>query len=269
MPEIKSNGITLAYNSYGEGEPVLLVAGTGQAANTWDLFQVPALVAVGYRVVTFDNRGMPPSECPPEPYTVGEMAADAAGLIEALDLAPCRVVGLSLGAFITQELALARPDLVRGAVMMGTIGRQGASGRALTESWVEFDRSGIELPRAYDALSQLSSLFSPYTLADEQFVKNYLDFALAGPAWGDPGRIGQHLADQAYDERLEDLAGISVPTMVIVFELDALTLAPLGREVAAAIPGCRLVEIPRTGHAGPLESPEQVNNALIEFFAGV
>lgn len=267
MPEVKSNGITLAYNVYGEGEPVLLVAGTGQAAMTWDLFQVPALVAAGYQVVTFDNRGMPPSECPPEPYTVGEMAADAAGLIEALGLAPCRVAGLSLGAFITQELALARPDIVRCAVMMGTIGRQGASGRALTEAWVEFDRSGIELPRAYDALSQLPSLFSPYTLADEEFVMNYLNFAMVGPAWTDPGRIGQHLADQAYDDRLGALSGITVPSMVVVFELDALTLAPLGREVAAAIPGCALVEIPRTGHAGPLESPDQVNAALIEFFA--
>ncbi len=267
MPEIESNGITLAYNSYGEGEPVLLVAGTGQAAATWDLFQVPALVEAGYQVVTFDNRGMPPSECPPEPYTVGELAADAAGLIEALGLAPCRVAGLSLGAFITQELALARPDLVRCAVMMGTIGRQGSSGRALTESWIEFDRTGIKLPRAYDALAQLPSLFSPFTLADEEFIKNYLELSLAGPVWEDPGRIGQHMADHAYDNRLDALGGIRVRSMVIVFELDALTLAPLGREVAAAIPGCKLVEIARTGHAGPIESPEPVNQALIDFFA--
>jgi pimeloyl-ACP methyl ester carboxylesterase len=266
MPEIRANGIGLSYKVEGEGEPVLLVCGTGQAMNTWDLFQVPGLVAGGYRVITFENRGMPPSECPDEPYTVGQMAADAAGLIEALELAPCRVAGLSLGALITQELALARPDLVRCAAMMGTIGRQSEGGKALTASWIEFDRSGVTLPPLYDVMSQLAWLFSPSTLADDDFVKQYLAFAAMGQAWEDPGRIGQHLADQAYDNRLEALSGITVPTMVVTFELDMLTLAPFGREVAAAIPGCTLVEIPGVGHAGPLENPDLVNATLLQFF---
>lgn len=269
MPEVVANGITLSYQVIGAGEPVLLVAGTGQPRETWDIFTAPALAEAGYQVFSYDNRGMPPSECPPEPYTVQEMAADAAGLIEALGIGPCRVAGLSLGAFITQELALARPDLVRAAVMMGTLGRQPESGRQLTASWIEFDRSGIELPRLYDAMAQLPFMFSAHRLADELFVKTYLDYALAGPVWGNPGRLGQHMADHAYDDRLEDLAGITVPAMVMVFELDMLTLAPLGREVAAAIPGCKLVEISQVGHAGPLEAPELVNPALVEFFAGV
>lgn len=269
MPEIVANGVTLSYRVAGEGEPVLLVAGTGQARETWDIFMVPALVEAGYQVVSYDNRGMPPSECPPAPYTVEEMAADAAGLIEALRIGPCRVAGLSLGAFITQELALRRPDLVRAAVMMGTLGRQPEHGRMLTASWVEFDQSGIELPRLYDAMAQLPFTFSAHRLADELFVKTYVEYALAGPVWENPGRLGQHQADHAYDNRLEDLANISVPAMVMTFELDMLTLAPLGREVAAAIPGCRLVEIPQVAHGGPFEAPELVNAALVEFFAGV
>jgi pimeloyl-ACP methyl ester carboxylesterase len=269
MPEVVANGITLAYEIAGDGDPVLLIAGTGQARETWEIFQIPALVGAGYKVFSFDNRGMPPSECPPEPYTVQEMAADAAGLIEALEIGPCRVAGLSLGAFITQELALARPDLVRCAVMMGTLGRQGEKGKALTASWIEFDRSGIELPKAYDVLSQLPILFSAHRLADDEFVKMFIELGMAGPAWKDPGRIGQHMADHAYDERLEDLAKITVPCMVMTFELDMLTLAPMGREVADVIPGCKLVEIPQVGHGGPIEAPELVNKELIEFFASL
>src|SRR5213593_3456441 len=137
MPEATIGGVKLAYDIFGEGEPVLLVCGTGQRAFTWQLFQVPALTEAGYRVVTFDNRGVPPSDSPPAPYTVKEMAEDAAGLIEHLDLAPCRVAGLSLGAMITQELALGHPDLVRCAVAMGTIGRQSTFGRHLTQAWVD------------------------------------------------------------------------------------------------------------------------------------
>src|SRR5260370_40404237 len=91
------------------------------------------------------------------------MSGDAADVIEHLGLAPCRVAGLSLGAFITQELALARPDLVRGAVMMGTMGRQDGFRRAVTRSWVELDESGIQLPRVYEAVTSNFSLLSPYT----------------------------------------------------------------------------------------------------------
>jgi pimeloyl-ACP methyl ester carboxylesterase len=269
MPKVATNGIELDYEVRGEGDPLLLVAGTGQARATWDVFQVPALVEAGYQVFSFDNRGMPPSACPPAPYSVYEMAADAAGLIEALGIGPCRVAGLSLGAFITQELALARPDLVRAAVMMGTLGEQGETGRMLTASWLEFDRSGIKLPKMYDLISQLPVLFSAHRIADEEFVNAFIKLSIDAPDWEDPGRIGQHMADHDYDDRLEALAGITVPTMVMVFELDMLTLARMGREVAAAIPGCKLVEIPQVGHAAPLEAPHLVNAALIEFFAGV
>src|SRR5688572_22810475 len=123
MPEATVNGVRLAYEVHGEGEPVLLICGTGQPAFSWTLHQVPALTAAGYQVVTFDNRGVAPSEEPEGPYTVEGMADDAAALIEHLGIGPCRVAGYSLGALIAQELALARPELVRSAVLMATMGR--------------------------------------------------------------------------------------------------------------------------------------------------
>jgi pimeloyl-ACP methyl ester carboxylesterase len=89
------------------------------------------------------------------------------------------------------------------------------------------------------------------------------------PAWQGPGRLGQHQADAAYHDRLEALAGIRVPTMVIAFELDMLTASPLCHEVSTTIPGCRFVEIQGAGHAGPFEKPDAVNGALLRFFAEV
>lgn len=266
MPVTVANGINLAYDEFGEGDPVLLIAGTGQPANTFHIFQVPALVDAGFKVVTFDNRGVHPSECPPAPYTVSEMAEDAAALIQALDLAPCRVAGMSLGAIITQELALAHPELVRSAVMMGTVGRLGPSGQLLTRAWVEFDKSGVELPPLYDAMNQLAWLFAPATLANEEFVATFVDLIMSGPAWNGDGRLGQHQAELAYGDRLQALSGITVPSMVMAFEHDAITLAPMGREVAAVIPRCELVEIAGAGHGGMVEKPDEVNAALIEFF---
>ena len=64
MPDALVHGIRLNYDRFGDGEPMLLVCGTGQRSFTWQLFQVPALIGAGHRVVTFDNRGIPPSDCP-------------------------------------------------------------------------------------------------------------------------------------------------------------------------------------------------------------
>jgi pimeloyl-ACP methyl ester carboxylesterase len=265
MPETVANGIHLAYDEFGEGDPVLLVAGTGQPANSWHIYQVPALVEAGFKVVTFDNRGVAPSDIPPPPYTISDLVEDAAGMIQALDLAPCRVVGMSLGAIITQELALAHPELVRSAVMMGTVGRLGHSGQLLTNAWVEMDRAGIVLPPLYDAMNQLAWLFAPDTLANEEFVATFVELMLSGAPWPVEGRLGQHLAEQAYGDRMEAIGGIRVPSMVMTFEFDAITLALMGREVAAIIPGCELVEIKNAGHGGMVEKPDEVNAALIEF----
>ena len=188
MPDATVNGVKLAYDVHGDaGEPVVLVCGTGQPAFSYHLFQVPALTAAGYQVVTYDNRGVPPSEATPAPYTVQLLAEDAAALIEHLGLGPCRVAGTSLGALITQELALSRPDLVRAAVMMGTFGRQDAYMRYLTRSWVELDESGIELPRLYDVVSGMPALFTPATLRNDEGVQLMVEFQVAAPAWG--GRL--------------------------------------------------------------------------------
>jgi pimeloyl-ACP methyl ester carboxylesterase len=267
VPEVDVGGITLSYETSGDGDPVLLVCGTGQRSFTWQLFQVPALTGAGYRVVTFDNRGMPPSDAPPPPYSVKQMAEDTAGLIEQLDLAPCRVAGLSLGAFITQELALAHPDLVRAAVMMATIGRQDTFGGHVIRSWIETDEADSRPSRLVEAVQDAFLLFSPRTLRDGERMQQYIEFTQQTPPWENPGRLGQHTADRDYDDRLGALAGIRVPAMVMGFENDMLTGASLAREVADAIPECEYVEIPDCGHAGPLEKPDEVNRELLAFFA--
>src|SRR5260370_38029772 len=91
MAQITVNGAELAYDVHGEGEPVLLAPATGQPAFAWSLSQVPALTAAGYQVITFDLRGIAPSEAPPGPYSVQGLAGDAAALLEHVGVAPRRV----------------------------------------------------------------------------------------------------------------------------------------------------------------------------------
>lgn len=270
MPRATVNGVLLDYRVDGDphADPVLLVCGTGQPAFSWQVAVAPRLVAAGYRVVSYDNRGVPPSACPPPPYTVADLVDDAAALVEHLDLGPCRVAGLSLGAIVTQELALARPGLVRAAAMMGTVGRSSALFRAWARANVELEQAGIVLPGRFVAVTTLMATASPAHQLDDRFVTPMVELMADAPMWHGPGAEGQYAADLAYDDRLGALAGVTVPSLVIGFEHDLMTPPSRGREVAEAIPGGRYVEIPGCGHLGPFEAPDAVLDHLLEFFAG-
>ncbi len=158
---------------------------------------------------------------------------------------------------------------MRAALMMSTMGRQDVFRTALTTSWVQQDESGISLPRLCDVVGAAFAVFSPTTLDNDEAMSLYIEGVLGSPAWEGPGRLGQHIADRDYQDRLEALAGITVPCMVIGFELDMGISTKLCREVAGTIPGCRYVEIKGAGHAGPHEKGDEVNKAMLEFFASV
>src|SRR5688572_10208369 len=109
MAEVVVGGIKVVYEVSGEGPPIVLVCGTGQQAEMLHSFgAVGGLLEAGYQVITFDNRGIPPSDVPPPPYTVEEMAEDTIGLLEHLDRGPYVLHGTSLGGLIVQTVALKR-----------------------------------------------------------------------------------------------------------------------------------------------------------------
>ncbi|WP_284466955.1 alpha/beta fold hydrolase [Actinomadura madurae] len=265
MPFVKSNGIRLSYRRSGHGEPVLLIMGSSAAGHVWSMHQTPALNRAGYETITFDNRGVAPSDAPEGDYTLAEMVADTAGLIEALDLGPCHLAGASLGAMIAQELALGRPDLVRSAVLIAPRARSDAFRRAQSAADRELHASGVRLPPGYRATRAVLEMLSTRTLNDEAAVATWLEvFEVSG---SDTAH-GQLAAVETQGDRRAALRGVTVPCRVIAFS-DDLTCPPhLAAEVAHAIPGCDLVEIPDAGHIGYLERPDAVNAAIIEFLGG-
>lgn len=263
MSVVSVNGILLAYERNGGGEPVFMIMGTGASGNVWRTYQVPALNGAGYQTITFDNRGVPPSDAPPGDYSLGELVADAAGLIEALDAGPCRVVGTSMGAIIATELAVIRPDLVRSCVLMATRARADATRRALSVADKALADSGVHLPPGYDGPTSVVQMFSPTTLNDDAKISPWLElFEMSA------GRrtvaAGQAAVDLNSDRR-RALRTVRAPCRVIAFSDDLICPPHLGAEVAEAIPDCDLVEISDCGHLGYLERPREVNQAIIEF----
>jgi len=263
MPHVFTNNIRLAYERWGRGERVLFIMGSMAAGRVWTLYQTPALVQAGYQAITFDNRGIPPSDVPPGKYSLDDMAADTKGLIEALDAAPCRVVGVSLGALIAQELAIRWPHLLRCAVLIATKARSDAARRAMTRADRALLESGIDLPPEYEAAMAVFQMLSPETINDDAAVSLWLETYGLSPGSKNTAR-GQAWIDTAKDRR-EALRGVPVPCRVIAFSDDFVTPPHLAAEVAEAIPDCDFVEIGKCGHSGYLERPDEVNSAIIEF----
>ncbi|MEY9850029.1 alpha/beta fold hydrolase [Streptacidiphilus sp. MAP5-3] len=264
MPQVSTNGIRLSYQRSGKGEPVLFIMGSGAAGHVWTVHQTPAVIGAGYEAVVFDNRGIGGSDAPAGKYSLADMVADTRGLIEALELGPCRIVGYSMGAMIAQELAIEAPQLVRSAILMATTARADAMRRAMQESEQLMRESGIRLPPRYEAVRTVLEMLSPASLNDDATICSWLEILeLTGS--GSNTADGQAWVSLSGDRR-EALRAVTAPCRAIAFADDLICPPHLVSEVADAIPCCDFVEIPDAGHLGHLERPETVNAAITEFF---
>jgi pimeloyl-ACP methyl ester carboxylesterase len=260
--------VNLAYDDRGSGEPVLFIAGRGGAGRTWHLHQVPAFQRAGYRVITFDNRGIGATE-KAQGFTTEQVVFDTAKLIEKIDAGPVRIVSVSMGSFIAQELMLARPDLVSAAALMATRGREDHTREFYRDAEFELAETGIELPPKFAAKLRLLESFSPKTLDDEKAVRDWIDMFTMWPVKPTPGFRSQ-LRIAPEGNRLPAYQNVSAPVLVIGFADDLVLPPHLSKEVADAMPNGRYLQIPDAGHLGFLERPDVVNAAVLEFFgAGV
>lgn len=254
----------LSYRVYGAGIPVLFLPPAGTRSDIWLAYQVPAVVAAGYQAILADNRGTPPSPVPPGPYRLADFAADTADLISRLGLGPCTVVGASLGAMVAQELAVRHPEFVHAVALLGTRRHADAFRQMLARAAVERMLATAPVSHA-DVVAQLTQMFGPGTLADDQAVADWSELIRRFPIRGD-GPAAQYEAVMNA-EHSGSLSRIGCPCLVIAFGADVVTPPACCREVADTIPGCQYVEITGAGHLGFLERPDAVNSALTGFLA--
>ncbi|NLU73389.1 alpha/beta hydrolase [Streptomyces sp. HNM0575] len=267
MPTARLDGIALDYEDHGSGDPVVLVMGTGSYGRSWRLYQVPALVSAGYRVITFDNRGMPPNDSPPGGVSLAAMAEDTGRLIEHLELGPARVVGFSMGVNVVARLLLERPESATQAVLMAGRAQVDPFGAALNRADRDLSDSGIRLPDSYRAMVTAMRHLSPRTLRDPEAVQNWLEVFEFSPQPTGPGVRAQLDLDDHGDLRPE-YEKITTPVLCIGFTDDLVVPPEATRRIAEAVPGARYTEIGDCGHYGYLERPTEVNAAMLDFFAG-
>jgi pimeloyl-ACP methyl ester carboxylesterase len=272
MGQVSANGIDITYEVHGDGDngTVLLVCGTGQPAIMWGVLGTTgALTDAGYQVVTFDNRGMSGAACPAPPWTVGDMADDTAAVLEAIG--PAHVVGASLGALVTQTLALRHPDLVRTATFMFGGGQFGPAWSPIMTGVVELYASGAGLPAGIETFLMLQAFLTPEQRGDQAMVD--LAMALAAgltEGFGPGGQHGQYSASATWicEDHVTELAGIEPPVLVVANEHDPVFPAVALRAVAAALPDGTYFETPGVSHISiDPDSVQAQMKALLEFLA--
>ena len=258
MPKIHVNEIDINYEISGQGQPILFIHGLGSSLRDWEL-QVP-FFAKQYRVVAFDVRGHGRSDKPPGPYSIRQFAADAAGLIRALDIAPAHIVGISLGGMIAFQLATDAPDLVRSLVIVNAAPEFVA--RTAKERFQVLQRKLIVRLLGMRKMGEVlgKRLFIKPEQADLR--RTFAD------RWADNDR-------RAYRDAMLSILGWSVahrlgtircPALVIAADED-YTPVSVKEAYAARMQNAELAVIRDSRHATPVEWPQQFNETAAEFLS--
>jgi len=271
LGRVVANGIELAYETFGDASapPVVLIMGLATQMIAWPDELCEGLAQSGLFVVRFDNRdvgesthlrNLPPPRLAdilvrrrPPPYSIGDMAADVAGLLDRLGLGQVHLVGASMGGYIAQAVALEHPERVRTLTLMMTSTGSRRVGQPKPRVYARLLRRRVagDRPAAIAAAVETFRLIGSHGFAfDEQYIRD-----LAGRSWDrgyDPDGARRQLAASASQpNRTADLRRITAPTLVIHGLHDPLVAPSGGLAIARAIPDSRFVGFSGMGHDLP------------------
>jgi pimeloyl-ACP methyl ester carboxylesterase len=283
VPTIAVNDIEICYESFGphDAPPALLVMGLGAQMTLWSPGFISELLDRGFRVIRFDNRdaglstksvGDPPDVMalyaqflgghPIEaPYTLSTLAADAVGLLDALEIPAAHIVGASMGGMIVQTMAIEHPDRVLSLTsIMSTTGHIEV-GQPEPESLMV-----LLTPAPTDRESAIrQNVESSRTISGDLFDEE-LSRSIAAESYdrcfNPAGAAFQIAAIAASGDRTEALGRLDVPTLVIHGRQDSLITLSGGEATAAAIPGADLLVFGQMGHDMPSVYWPQMADAI-------
>ena len=254
MPKVELAGTALNYERAGAGEPLLLIQGMSANHLAWGR-AFSSLLERDFEVIAFDNRGIGLSSPVAEAFSIAEMAADTAALLEALEIESAHVMGISMGGMIAQELALAHPGKLRSLTLGCTYcGGEGSQlmDPADFQGLVEAMASG-DAQRVFRAMYELN--LSPGFRAEEGRYAEFTAMAEALPAPRET--IGLQVQAIVAHDTSARLSDIAAPTQVIHGTADRVLGYPNGPLIAGLIPGARLETYEDVGHMFWWEQPER------------
>ena len=265
---VRVDGRRLAYEEVAPARPegaLLLLCGLGSKRQGW-YRQLPEL-GRHFRTLALDPRDVGDSDPAGGPYTIGDLAEDVHGLARALGIQRASLVGISMGGFVSLELALRHPDLVAKLVLVVT----SAGGPTHVSTSPEIMRllmpGDAEVETGEGARRVCAAVAAPgFAERHPEEMETFVEIARHRPMTRD-AYLRQLQASRGHDVTIR-LREIDAPTLVMHGEVDPLVPVQNGRNLAERIPGARLIVYPDAGHIPEVERYEEFNRDLLAFLQG-
>ncbi|WP_018504734.1 alpha/beta fold hydrolase [Parafrankia discariae] len=264
MPTVTANGIEIYYERRGTGPALLYLNGSGTTLATTGRLLAP--FAEHFDLLAHDQRGLGATAVPPGPYSMADYAADAASLLDQVGWERCRMIGISFGGMVAQELAVTWPERVeRLALLCTSPGGDGGSSYPLHEL------GGLDpAERAALAPRLLDSRFTPEWLAShpaDRMTVNGMAGRTSIPRT-DEQRRGEaaQLEARRHHDVFDRLGAITCPTLVASGRYDGIAPVANGEAIASRIPTATL-RLYDGGHTFFVQDPRAFPD-VIDFLAG-
>jgi 3-oxoadipate enol-lactonase len=239
MPTARVGELDVYYERAGEGPPLLFISGTGgDLRNKPNVFDGP--LAKSFDLVGYDQRGLGRTAKPDVDYNMADYGDDAAGLLDAIGWASAKVVGVSFGGMVAQELALRHPAKVERLVLACT-SPGGAGGASYPFHEIQH-LTGEDRARHLIPVSDIRRDAS-WAAANADTHKQLIELGAANPFAGEPGRemgARRQLEARARHDTWERLGQIACPVMIAAGRYDGVALPATQERMAARIPGAEL-----------------------------
>ncbi len=290
MARVKANGIEIEYETFGKkSDPaLLLIMGLGAQLTLWPESLCEGLASHGFHVVRYDNRdvglstdfdrwGVPnimdafmklmKGEKVATPYLLEDLANDAVGLLDALDIDRAHMVGASMGGMIAQVLAAKFPQRTRSLVsIMSTSGRRGLPmGKPEAVAMLSAQPEGPSREQLVEHGMKLRTVIgSPGFPSDPAELRALVERNI-DRRYYPAGAARQYLAVMASGDRVDLLKTVKVPTLVLHGADDPLLPVDGGKDVASLVPGAKIETFPGWGHDIPKEMVPKLVASISKF----
>jgi 3-oxoadipate enol-lactonase len=260
MPYAHVNGLRLHYEISGAGlSGLVFLHGLGSSADDW-FWQLPALEPY-FRCVVLDLRGHGQSDKPLGPYSIDLFASDVTALLRELGLATPHVLGLSLGGLVAQALAMRDPAAVRSLILINTFPGLWPPAMALLRPGLQRLSGLVRRPRMAETADHVARQLFP--AAEQETLRTG---AVTRLAQNDPDAYrATFRAVLRFRPTAAALRRVTCPALIVAGERDAVVPLVYKQRLSRLLPNARLIVIPGSGHASPIDAAETVNRTVLDF----
>ncbi|MDQ6722802.1 MAG: alpha/beta hydrolase [Thermoproteota archaeon] len=263
--KVKVGDISIAYKSFGNGEPILLISGSGNVMDVWPLSLLQKL-SLNHQVVIFDNRGVGNTTSGIKPFSIEQFTNDTVGLMDVLKIKRADILGFSMASFIAQQLTITHPEKVNRLILYGA-SCGGQEGIPQSPSVIK-SLSDFVYNRTLDVNAFLSVTFPP------EYVKKNPNYIQAFPKTSEiiPSstliqqfNINEKWLARNWDGVCGQITKIYQPTLIITGTEDVAVPSANSLILVEKIPGAWLAQIKDAGHGLMFQYPE-IFSTIVETF---